>query len=1153
MNEPETGRTRPALPVSPAVLAAAAAALAVAAAFPLVASLGRGERETATPLPFVQQALGGPVSASDPLVRAPRRDVRVRIGPAGYTVALDDGAVSIAAVGAGGGEWRHYRHGASRRTDFGIEAIAVGPSRTEELLTVTEPQGRRTWRWRLSGQRLAPRILASGSVELRASAQPVRLSPVRILDAAGRDVSPPGLRWSLSRRGGTYFLELPLDDRRLPLPYVIDPAANYPTPLNLRSTPASVTGSWTLDGGTGAVDTSTSNLPGQNDTGWYAWDPGASVTDQLAALPGSPDGRGWLVDPAGGAGGFPAGTWSFTVKTDIPDNSLTAGAAVLAVGVWKGAISGGAFTPTATILAPADDPAGQNLRTATTPVTTTVTFSLPKLSLGAGETLYVDLWRHQTQGIASGNASRRQLDLYVNDGAAGVAHPAADDTGPAHALSVTAVSGSTHLSGSTLWYNGGAAGSLRLGDALTDAGSGPYSVTYPAVGAPGWTHPAETVTAGPAFQSSLYSWTAGSTTAPGAQAVVGEDSALQTSTATLTIANDVTPPSGHSVALAGGPWLSSLSVPLTLGGGSDSGAGVNAASSTVERASATLSAGSCGGFGAYASVALVGGADSTVSSGSCYRYRHRLADNVGNEAASDPSGDAKVDASAPAAPGLDFSALTSASASGSTVWYRPGTSGGFTVTASATDAQSGIASYTFPAFAGWTVSGSGASRAYAYSGTPVEPGDGRIVTAANGAGLESAAATFAVKADATPPAGQYVALAGDSSWYSTRSVPLTVFGGTDSGSGLDAASGAVERSSAALSNGVCGTFGAFTAAVLAGGADTGVAPGFCYRYRYRISDRVGNRTPPSPASAEARIDDSAPAAPALSFSGFSSAAVSGTTVWYRPGADGAFTVTAGAADPQSGIASTAFPGFPGWTASGSGSGRTYTYTGTPPEPGPGRPVTVTNNAGLASAPATFAVVADAAPPTATIACNGRPCASGVYAAPLSVTLVASDAGGSGVERIRYTVDGSEPTRLNGSDYLAPLAVERAVTVKYRAYDRVGNEGALLTAAIRTAPAAQASFVFLPPARVSTSLTAHNLVAQIQTTARAKVTATLRRWATGKIVSTWRFTAPAGRTTARLRVPPRVRKPGRYTLVWTATARGQTIRRTTRVEFLRKKP
>ena len=417
-------------------------------------------------------------------------------------------------------------------------------------------------------------------------------------------------------------------------------ASSYPTPLNLRSAASSVTGSWTLDSNSGAADVTTANVSIDNavDNGWYVFAPGTSSATRLDTIPTDADGTGWIVDPAGGASGFPAGNWTFTVATVVPGGSLDAGTAVLTVGMWKGTISSGVFTPTAAILDPTDDPAAQDLRSGFN-VTTSVTFSLPKFSLGAGETLFVELWRHQVDGISDAVDANRELDLKVNDGVSAISHPVADSTAPTHSLAVNAISGNTvfNSGSSTLFYDGSSDGSFTVGDTIADAGSGPLQVTYPLVSTSGWTHGAETVAAGPDYTSATYSWTAGSTTSPGAQSIVAEDQALQTSTATLTLTNDTTGPTGQSAMLSGGPGYSTLSVPLTLANGSDAGVGVDSSTGVVERASAAAANGSCGSFGSYSVVTLTSGADTTVSTGNCYRYRYLISDLLGNQSASSDS------------------------------------------------------------------------------------------------------------------------------------------------------------------------------------------------------------------------------------------------------------------------------------------------------------------------------------------------------------------------------------------------------------------------------------------------------------------------------------------------------------------------------------
>src|SRR5205085_11926972 len=162
--------------------------------------------------------------------------------------------------------------------------------------------------------------------------------------------------------------------------------------------------------------------------------------------------------------------------------------------------------------------------------------------------------------------------------------------------------------------------------------------------------------------------------------------------------------SGESVSLAGGPYYTLLSVPLTLGNGSDGGSGIDATSGIVERDSTTLSNGSCGSFsGTWTQVTLVGGADTTVTSGHCYVYRYKISDNVANQATSSATSSAKIDTSAPSVPAISLSESSALEyVSGSTLYYNPqgSNSASFDVAATSSDGQSGITSIAFPAVYG---------------------------------------------------------------------------------------------------------------------------------------------------------------------------------------------------------------------------------------------------------------------------------------------------------------------------------------------------------------------------------------------------------------------------------------------------------------------
>ena len=90
---------------------------------------------------------------------------------------------------------------------------------------------------------------------------------------------------------------------------------------------------------------------------------------------------------------------------------------------------------------------------------------------------------------------------------------------------------------------------------------------------------------------------------------------------------------------------------------------------------------------------------------------------------------------------------------------------------------------------------------------------------------------------------------------------------------------------------------------------------------------------------------------------------------------------------------------------------------------------------------------DTTPPTSSIACNGSACSTGWYRGSVSVSLSATDAGGSGVASIHYTLDGSDPT-LSSPTYSAPFTVSATTTVKYRAWDNAGNVEATHTQLIQ---------------------------------------------------------------------------------------------------------
>jgi peptidoglycan/xylan/chitin deacetylase (PgdA/CDA1 family) len=100
---------------------------------------------------------------------------------------------------------------------------------------------------------------------------------------------------------------------------------------------------------------------------------------------------------------------------------------------------------------------------------------------------------------------------------------------------------------------------------------------------------------------------------------------------------------------------------------------------------------------------------------------------------------------------------------------------------------------------------------------------------------------------------------------------------------------------------------------------------------------------------------------------------------------------------------------------------------------------------------------DTTPPTTTIACNGAPCGSTGYTAPVTVTLSATDnPGGWGVAQTYYTTDGSTPT-TSSTVYAGPFTVKKNTTVKFFSTDLAGNAEQVNTQAIPFAVVVTLSF------------------------------------------------------------------------------------------------
>lgn len=209
-----------------------------------------------------------------------------------------------------------------------------------------------------------------------------------------------------------------------------------------------------------------------------------------------------------------------------------------------------------------------------------------------------------------------------------------DGDAPTNSLALSNVTGGAWLSGTTIYYAGGSAGSLTLTNSLTDAQSGPASsqTTTLTGTTTGFTHTPSTVstpTGGP-YVSSAFSWVAGTSSAPN-EAVSGRDAAGNIATTNLSFVNDSTAPSAGTVSYVNGSTNgTNVSVSFTTGTDSASGVGTR----LLQRASATLSGITCGTYGSFATIAL--GTNPTspvtdvVTTPTCNKYRYVVSDNVGN-------------------------------------------------------------------------------------------------------------------------------------------------------------------------------------------------------------------------------------------------------------------------------------------------------------------------------------------------------------------------------------------------------------------------------------------------------------------------------------------------------------------------------------------
>jgi Bacterial Ig domain len=584
----------------------------------------------------------------------------------------------------------------------------------------------------------------------------------------------------------------------------------------------------------------------------------------------------------------------------------------------------------------------------------------------------------------------------------------------------------------TLWFRPEGQGSFRLRATVTDAESGDERATFPNLDAVlGWTGTGGADLSGPSPYSSLeYAWTNGAAS-PNERLVTGRDGAGLTTTAAITINADAAPPTGGSIAYATG-YHATGTVTVATEAGNDSGSGLDPAGSVLQRQTAPLAGGVCGAFGAWAVVP----ATNTVASGFCAQYRYVVTDNVGNTAIFGPEGTVRVDQSAPAAPALEVTENEpDEHVVGTTLYYNPSGAnvGTFTVEATAADAQSGVEHVAFP-----TVFGSDATvdavapYTHAYSWNAADSASGpRTVSVQNGAGDETSA-TFTITPDNDKPTGGTISY--PDGYDGDGSVTVTVTDGTDAGSGI--ASRVLERRTAPLTGGSCGTYAPWAAVA----STNTVASGLCAQYRHRVTDHVGNEAQYE-SQDTVKVDKDPPSAPTLALIESSPfAAVSGREIFVNTDVTGSYTVSATTEDAASGIAKVRFP------STGDDVSAPYEQEYEFDDLVGPQPVTAFDGANRTSS-TIFEVTPDTAPPA-----GGSVSYPDGYDADGEITVVTANGadalagvdGNSGVlEQDTAPLSGAECATFPGSwtevAKAHALAPNTCARYRYRVSDRVGNE------------------------------------------------------------------------------------------------------------------
>ncbi len=633
---------------------------------------------------------------------------------------------------------------------------------------------------------------------------------------------------------------------------------------------------------------------------------------------------------------------------------------------------------------------------------------------------------------------------------AAVVNVRVDNTLPTNALSAQSNSpaGSAFQSGTTVYYRGSAAGSLQLQNTVADAGSGPASSTFPALGGTvgGWTHTGQTVNApagGPYVTSNSFAWPAGETASP-TESVTSQDTVGNTSNATvLTFTNDSTNPTGAITGPASSANVRGSAVAVSSNS-ADGGSGV--ASAQFQRSPA--------GAGTWTSIGAADTSspysvnwDTTAVADGLYDLRVITTDNVGNTFTSALVTNVRVDNTLPtnALSAQSNSPAGSAFQSGTTIYYRGSAAGSFQLQNTVSDAGSAPASSVFPALGGtvggWTHTGQTVStpaggpylttNSFAWpAGETASPTES--VTSTDNAGNTSNAAVLTFTNDSTAPTGSITAPASSAN-VNGSSVAVTS-NSADGGSGV--ANAQFQRSPAGA--GTWTNIGAAdTSSPYAVNWDTTAVADGLYDLRVITTDNVGN-TFTSALVTNVRVDNSLPtnSLSLQSVSPAGSAFLNAGTVYYRGATAGNLQLQNAVSDAGSGPASSVFPVLGGvaggWTHTGqtvnAPAGGPYVTTNNFAWPAgetasPTESVTSTDNTGNTSAPTVLTFTNDSTGPSGTVTAPAA--AANVRGSSVAVSSGDAADGGSGVASVQFQrspAGAGTWTNIGAADTSSPYSV-----------------------------------------------------------------------------------------------------------------------------------